>query len=496
MERRFSVSIIPRAGADVELRDRLQAFRHSSASGLTAKSFADIIHDANQAMGIRISENDLSSSLQTFSEDILKIEISGPDQEHFTVIDVPGIFHVPSPPFTTDADVKLVRNMIEGYLQNDRTIILAVLPSNVDHATQEILKLAETFDPEGARTMGVLTKPDLVHELTMRDTIKNLVLGHRIRTRLRLGCCIVKNRSADDHTSTLAERLRAENDFFRDSYWRELLPSGRCGVMSLKARLSDLLLSVSKKEFPHVNADITEQLRQRQQELDNLGLPRTEQTTQRIYLAKIATRFQALTQYALNGNYNGETIFAQQPTLKLATAITKLNETFSNIMWQRGHKRKFDAAFSGSNEEPYETAEGCDCWVNFQETLERFPELHDVVSDVAYSCRTPSFSPDNRLLDHIDKVYQSNRGPELGTVELSHLPVMHTDLVFAQFSGSILAIAFKEQSDKWEPTVLAHVSKCIVLVHHYIFELLIHVCPEPQVRQQLWDHSLGELRKP
>ena len=38
----------------------------------------------------------------------------------------------------------------------------AVVPANVDVATQEIIQMAEDADPKGQRTLGVLTKPDLV----------------------------------------------------------------------------------------------------------------------------------------------------------------------------------------------------------------------------------------------------------------------------------------------------------------------------------------------
>lgn len=73
----------------------------------------------------------------------------------------------------------LVRQMVGKYLSNPRSIILlvcgefqlermpltnirAVVPANVDIATQEIIQMAEDADPHGQRTLGVLTKPDLV----------------------------------------------------------------------------------------------------------------------------------------------------------------------------------------------------------------------------------------------------------------------------------------------------------------------------------------------
>ena len=75
--------------------------------------------------------------------------------------------------------MELVRQMVGKHLSNPRSIILllyhdlqfnrtpltdvrAVVPANVDIATQEIIQMAEDADPRGQRTLGVLTKPDLV----------------------------------------------------------------------------------------------------------------------------------------------------------------------------------------------------------------------------------------------------------------------------------------------------------------------------------------------
>ena len=76
--------------------------------------------------------------------------------------------------------MKVVRQMVQKYVDNERCIILwvqlglakrsvcsslfqrAVVPANVDIDTQEIVQLAEDADPKGRRTLGVITKPDLV----------------------------------------------------------------------------------------------------------------------------------------------------------------------------------------------------------------------------------------------------------------------------------------------------------------------------------------------
>jgi hypothetical protein len=134
--------------------------------------------------------------------------------------------------------------------------------------------MAEKADPGGVRTMGVLTKPDLVTEVASRKAINDLVLGKG--KQLRMGYCVVKNRSADDAQSTIVQRLAQEQNFFGRSEWREIASLGRCGIKSLKTR--HLLVNITKKEFPHVKADITKRLEQRRRELESIGPSRVDQS--------------------------------------------------------------------------------------------------------------------------------------------------------------------------------------------------------------------------
>jgi len=75
---------------------------------------------------------------RTFSQDVLRLEISGPTQEHFSVIDVPGIFKRTTQGVTTKDDMNMIDEMVRGYMSNPRSIMLTVVPCNVDIATQEI----------------------------------------------------------------------------------------------------------------------------------------------------------------------------------------------------------------------------------------------------------------------------------------------------------------------------------------------------------------------
>ena len=58
--------------------------------------------------------------------------------------------------------IREVDNLLEEYLRQPETIILAIIPANQDISTIDILERASKFDPQGSRTIGVLTKPDLI----------------------------------------------------------------------------------------------------------------------------------------------------------------------------------------------------------------------------------------------------------------------------------------------------------------------------------------------
>ncbi|KAG7126017.1 hypothetical protein HYQ44_001057 [Verticillium longisporum] len=94
-----------------------------------------------------------------------------------------------------------------------------------------------------------------------------------------------------------------------------------------------------------------------------------------------------------------------------------------------------------------------------------FKELREVLQE-----KLPAAPTSTRvtLMEQIARIYDSSRGPELGT-----------------FGGSALAEAFRDQSQKWEPLALRYTSQAIRIVHHFIVELLKVVCPDENMRGHL-----------
>ena len=93
-------------------------------------------------MGVTGPNKKHEEGKKSFSDDVLKIDYSGPDHENLSIIDVPGIFRNPQKGVTTDGDMKLVRTMVDDYIKGEGTIILAVLPANADFGTHEILQVS------------------------------------------------------------------------------------------------------------------------------------------------------------------------------------------------------------------------------------------------------------------------------------------------------------------------------------------------------------------
>jgi hypothetical protein len=83
--------------------------------------------------------------------------------------------------------------MCEYYMRDSRTIILCVVPANADMTISDGLQMAKRLDPNGIRTVGVITKIDIMDRGT---SAKNMILGKEVP--LRLGYVGVVNRAQED----------------------------------------------------------------------------------------------------------------------------------------------------------------------------------------------------------------------------------------------------------------------------------------------------------
>lgn len=441
-------------------------------------------------MGIPAPGQSLATEQPTFSNDILKIELSGPSRQHLSIIDVPGIFITPTHGITTKEDMLLVRNMVKTYIQNSRTIILAVIPAPVDIATQEILAMAEEADPLGQRTLGVLTKPDLV-DGGGEGHVMDLVRG--TKNKLNLGYCMVRNRGQQDKDLSSTERHDKEKQFFSNAPWLTL-DKERVGIPALQDRLRELLVDVTRREFPKVKHEVNKRLLNCEQRLKFLGPARDTNDQQRFFLLDLATKFQEITSHALDAYYGRNSLLGENPSLRLATRIVDLNTAFPDDVRLKGHTMHFSEFTtrrgndSGTkppddSESDVESSDDPDQAADVDTSDEKlvikaivekldFPELSDVIHG-PWRCPTPQ---SDDVFDWIESTYLKSRGFELGT-----------------FDPSLLAIIFQEQSKKWDGLALRYISDVIRVVHSFTRDLLLALCQDERVRSSLWILITDEL---
>merc|ERR1719317_1046655 len=154
--------------------------------------------------------------------------------------------------------------MIMTYICRDTCLILAVIPANTDLATSDALQLARSADPEGLRTIGVLTKLDLMDEGTdARDIMENKLLP------LRRGYVAVVNRSQKDidGKKDIKAAVAAERKFFlsHPSY-RHM--ADRCGTPFLQKQLNQQLTNHIRDSLPSLRDKLQRQMLSLEKEVE------------------------------------------------------------------------------------------------------------------------------------------------------------------------------------------------------------------------------------
>ncbi|KAK3167145.1 hypothetical protein OEA41_010271 [Lepraria neglecta] len=196
----------------------------------------------------------------------INLKIYSPHVLSLTLVDLPGLTKVPIGDQPSDIE-KQTRNLISEYIAKPNSIILAVSPANVDIVNSEALKLARHVDPIGRRTIGVLTKVDLMdHGTNALDILSGRVYP------LKLGFIGVVNRSQQDiqGNKSLADALKDEADFFRHNpAYRNM--ANRCGTQFLAKSLNNTLMAHIRDRLPDIKARLNTLMGQTQQELASYG---------------------------------------------------------------------------------------------------------------------------------------------------------------------------------------------------------------------------------
>ncbi|XP_071349757.1 interferon-induced GTP-binding protein Mx-like [Trachinotus anak] len=229
-----------------------------------------IDHSADVEKKIREAQDEMAGVGVGISDDLISLEIASPDVPDLTLIDLPGIARVAvkgQPENIGDQ----IKRLIQKFITKQETISLVVVPCNVDIATTEALKMAQEVDPDGERTLGILTKPDLVDKGT-EETVVDIV--HNEVIHLKKGYMIVRCRGQKEITEkvSLTDAIEAETTFFKDHvHFQILYNEGYATVPKLAEKLTLELVHHIQRSLPQLEQQIEEKLKNTREELDKYG---------------------------------------------------------------------------------------------------------------------------------------------------------------------------------------------------------------------------------
>ncbi|XP_045127883.1 dynamin-1-like protein isoform X4 [Portunus trituberculatus] len=194
----------------------------------------------------------------------IRLKIYSDKVVNLTVVDLPGLTKVPVGDQPEDIELQ-IRDLLLYYISNPNSIILAVSSANMDMATSESLKMAKEVDPDGRRTLAVITKLDLMDAGT--DAI-DILCGRVIP--VKLGIIGVVNRSQQDiiDSKSIKEALADEAAFLQRRY---PTLANRNGTPYLAKTLNRLLMHHIRDCLPELKTRVTMMMSQFQSLLSSYG---------------------------------------------------------------------------------------------------------------------------------------------------------------------------------------------------------------------------------
>uniref|UniRef100_A0A8C5J239 dynamin GTPase n=1 Tax=Junco hyemalis TaxID=40217 RepID=A0A8C5J239_JUNHY len=319
----------------------------------------------------------------------INLRIYSPHVLSLTLIDLPGITKVPVGDQPPDIEQQ-IRDMIMQFISRENCLILAVTPANTDLANSDALKLAKEVDPQGLRTIGVITKLDLMDEGTdAREVLENKLLP------LRRGYIGVVNRSQKDidGKKDIKAALLAERKFFlsHPSY-RHM--ADRMGTPYLQKVLNQQLTNHIRDTLPAFRSKLQSQLLSIEHEVEVYKNFRPEDPTR-----KTKALLQMVQQFSVDFEKRIEGSGDQVDTLELSGGA-KINRIF--------HERF-----------PFELVK-----MEFNEKELR-REISYAIKNI-HGIRTGLFTPDMAFEAIVKKQIVKLKGPCLKSVDLVMQELINT----------------------------------------------------------------------
>jgi GTP-binding protein EngB required for normal cell division len=481
---RFPLEVIMRRG--VKERVAVQLICKSVSFGHDEKPLIDSFYDELKAMDPIRLENVPNIVLmaskalgvdhgQAISSHVLRIEVTGPKQDHLTLIDLPGLFYVTKND-NDSASPALVKLLAQRYMKQPRTIILAIVSAKSDYATQEILKTLEDTDPDGSRTMGVITGLDTVENGSAREK-EYMALAMNDEIPLVRGWHVLRNLNFKERQGQNFDRNDIETRFFSETEPWSTLPTNARGAQTLKTKLSQHLMQLIGGQMKNVVAALKSKIDDCNKTLEKLGPERSSMKDKRVYLFEIGTKHQNLVRAALNGPYSD--VLFTEPRFRLRAQVRAHGDAFASKMRKKGHT-----------------------WQVLEGTQSNGGSFEDLEYKSYAIGADPSLFVDHEPLQISKKAY-------LEKVE-AVLVQQRTFELHGMFDPLVVGVLFRNQSLKWKELARKYIEDTKSMVTGFLHSVTKHLAdprraqllfarqiqPALEVREQVLGLRLVELLKP
>ncbi|KAK6317843.1 dynamin-1-like protein isoform X4 [Coregonus clupeaformis] len=425
----------------------------SEENGVDGEEWGKFLHTKNKIytdfddirLEIEAETERVSGNNKGITDEPIHLKIFSPHVVNLTLVDLPGITKVPVGDQPKDIEVQ-IKDLIVKHISNPNSIILAVTAANTDMATSEALKVAREVDPDGRRTLAVVTKLDLMDAGT--DAM-DVLMGRVIP--VKLGLIGVVNRSQLDinNKKSVADAIRDEYAFLQKKY-----PSlaNRNGTKYLARTLNRLLMHHIRDCLPELKTRINVLASQYQSLLSSYGEPVEDQSST---LLQLITKFAAEYCHTIEGTAKyiettelcggaricyifhetfGRTLESVDPlggltTIDVLTAIRNATgprpalfvpEVSFELLVKRQVKRLEEPSLRCVelvHEEMQRIIQHCSNY-STQELL-RFPKLHDAIVEVVTSLLRKRLPVTNEMVHN------------LVAIELAYINTKHPDFADA-----------------------------------------------------------------
>ncbi|KAG8921360.1 hypothetical protein FRC02_000285 [Tulasnella sp. 418] len=245
-----------------------------------------------------VSSLGTSENKHTFSSSVICVDVAGPTLMNLTFVDLPGIIN------TTDTKlVKGVEDLVISHIKQPNTLILLVMAMNDEVTNQKADGLAKRVDPDGKRTIGVLTKPDMISATGEFKTCQywlDVLEGRKLP--LTHGYYVTRQPNEKELHESIGneDARRLEMSFFETSFLNSSPEmETRCGTHKLAEAMSQLLVEMMRSNLPNLEKTVKDGIAQCRNDL--AALPAAPSTDHLTSLFSLLSSFSAVASNSIIG---------------------------------------------------------------------------------------------------------------------------------------------------------------------------------------------------